>query len=515
MFKQTKYRVIEPLLLSAMVVIGMMVGKNFSDNNSGNSLLDIHELNEEIATTGRVEEIIRFIESRYVDEVESDELVEEAIYSIFGTLDPHSNYIPQRTLNEINEDMSGEYLGVGIETLYYNDTVFVEGVLPDSPGENCGLKRGDKILAIDKVSVAGTDLSYAEISAHFDKEKGAEVEVVIERDDKELKLDCEINVIPRKAVPLAYEISPNVVYVKIQRFSGKVYKEFMDAIEPFADGKDDVSLILDLRDNPGGYLPETIKMLNQIFKEKGRLLVYTKDRSDKRIEYKTNGKRFYNIGQVAVLINGNSASASEIMAGAVQDWDRGVVIGQPSYGKGLGQEQYPLNNGGAIRLTVSKYYTPSGRLIQTPYENKNGNTFIDTSVYKTMVLEREVKASGGIFPDRMVNDTPLTNSETCKFALDYVHLFSLLNYDSNFDNPDQKELDQQFASFLQKQDSLKIDESLLCKSEIFEAIKADYIRHKSGIKEMYEYLNSDDPYIEEALDYIVNKNTLVDLLPEK
>ena len=515
MLNNPKYRILEPLLLSGMVILGMIIGKNFVDNKTGNSLLDIHELSEEIATTGRVEEIIRFIESRYVDHIDSDKLVEEAIYSIFGTLDPHSNYIPQATLAEINEDMSGEYLGVGIETLYYKDTVFVESVLPDSPGELCGIMRGDKIIAIDNKGVAGTELSYSEISALFDKKKGSKVELIISRSNKEQKIDCEINLLPRKAVTIAYEIVPDVVYVKIQRFSGKVYREFMDAIEPFVDGKKDVSLILDLRDNPGGYLPETIKMLNQIFKEKGRLLVYTKDKSDKRIEYKTNGKRFYNIGQVAVLINGGSASASEIVAGAIQDWDRGVIIGQASYGKGLVQEQYPLTNGGAIRLTVSKYYTPSGRLIQTPYSNKNGNTEVDSNLYKTMVLNREMKASGGIFPDKLIHDLPLTNTETCKFALDYVHLFSVLNYDKNLESNMSDDLDQQFASFLQEQDSIPLDRKLLCKSEINDAIKAEFIKHSLGMQKMYEYLNTEDPYITEALDYIAKDMNLADLLPEK
>jgi carboxyl-terminal processing protease len=433
--KKDNYNIIQPLLLSACIAVGMMVGYKMNDKADGSLIEAVAYDDEHIKLVGRVEELLRFVENKYVDSLNTDDLLNEAVTAIFSKLDPHSSYISPSELADINDQMNGSFNGIGIENFIVDDTINIYQVMDDSPASRAGIKAFDKIITIDDSIIAGKNIEYEKVRSMLRKEKGEKVTLGIMRDKNILATDVTIDVIPVSSVSSSLLPEIETAYIKIERFGSKTYTEFMDEVEKYFQpinvdkpGKAK-HLILDLRDNPGGYLPEATNILCQLFAEKDKLLVYTEGRKNKKNEYKSNGKHFFQIDQIVVLIDENSASASEIIAGAIQDWDRGHVIGRRSYGKGLVQEQYDLNNGGAIRLTVARYYTPSGRSIQRDYSDResydedygarytNGDLFHkdstlvdDKKEYFTLVKKRKVTASGGITPDIFVGmDTIFRN----------------------------------------------------------------------------------------------------------
>lgn len=416
-----KYNIMQPLVLSAFLAIGMMVGFKMNDK-AENSLVSMHDYpKDSMMMTGRVEELIRFIDSKYVEKINSDQLIDEAVHAIFAKLDPHSLYLSPEEAVDAADQMDGAYNGIGIENFMIDDTVNISNVLDNGPAKAAGLKAFDKILEIDHKVVAGKKLDYSDIRSMLRKESGRSVDIKVLRDGKILPFNLKVDEVPVHTVTSSLMPEINTAHIRIERFGSNTYKEFMEAIEKHFKNNQAKHLILDLRDNPGGYLPEATNILCQIFEEKDKLLLYTEGRNSKRNEYKSNGKRFFPIDKVVVLIDENSASASEIIAGAIQDWDRGIIVGRRSYGKGLVQEQYDLNNGGAVRLTVARYFTPSGRSIQRDYTNRfdydedlnsryvNGDLFHkDSSLvknggkYYTQILKREVSGAGGITPDEFI-----------------------------------------------------------------------------------------------------------------
>jgi len=489
-----------------MVIIGIFVGLKLSDKKAGFSISEQSESPESLEL-GAIEEIIKFIDAKYVDDLDQEEILVDAIQSIFSSLDPHSNYISPDRLQEINEEMEGSYVGVGIRTLYHNDTIYISEVLNNTPSQKAGLQRGDKLLYIGADTLSGTGKEYADLRAYFDREEGEEVDLKILRDGQEEIIAITPEAIKVSSVDVAYEIAENTAYIKLKRFSENVYTDFMTSLESIAEKNNKMDLILDLRENPGGYLPQTVKILNQIFKEKGRVLVYTVGRDQKKIEYKTNGKRFYNIDKVVVLINERSASASEIIAGALQDWDRGLIIGETSYGKGLVQEQYPLKNGGAIRLTVSRYYTPSGRLIQRPFKNDMQEADADSLRFVTHVLKRKMTGAGGISPD--INVAELyenTYTETCQLALEQLDIYSIKNEDEGVS---KQKLITGLYHFLSE--SQKLDKSLLCENLLQEEYQNRKLYFEKGNEEWFKQINQDDPVIQTALQKLKNSDLFAEL----
>ena len=414
----------------------MMVGYKMNDKDDGSLIEAVAYDDDHIKLVGRVEELLRFVENKYVDDINSSELMDEAVTAIFSKLDPHSSYLSPNELADINDQMNGSFNGIGIENFIIDDTINIFQVLEDSPASRAGIKPFDRIVTIDDTIIAGKNIAYENVRSMLRKNKGEKVMLGIMRDKNILAIDVSIDVIPVSSVSSSLLPEIETAYIKIDRFGAKTYTEFMDEIEKYFQpiNTNEVPkakhLILDLRDNPGGYLPEATNILCQLFSEKDKLLVYTEGRKNKKNEYKSNGKHFFQIDQIVVLIDENSASASEIIAGAIQDWDRGYVIGSRSYGKRLVQEQYELNNGGAIRLTVARYYTPSGRLIQRDYTDResydadygaryiNGDLFHKDSMlvddkkeYFTLVNKRKVTASGGITPDIFVGIDSIYRNE--------------------------------------------------------------------------------------------------------
>ena len=413
-----------PLLMSLMVVGGMVIGMKMQQvpliqtrgSFGPNQKMTIHQ-------GSKIEELLRYIENRYVDDVDRDKLVDKAIRTILDELDPHSSYIAAENLKQVNEQLQGNFEGVGIEFLMVDDTILVVSPISGGPSDRVGILAGDKIVSIEDSIVAGVNITFPEIVTKLRGERGTKVHLGIQRKHESalLYFDVERDEIPINSVDIAYMLDDKTGYIKVNRFSATTHIEFMDSLEYMVEKEGLKDLVIDLRQNPGGYLQEATKMLSQLFDEKKQLLVYTEGRTVNRSDYETTGRAFFEIGDIALLIDEGSASASEIMAGAVQDWDRGVVVGRRSFGKGLVQEQYTLRDGSALRLTVARYFTPTGRSIQKSYEPgrdydgdlanrvKSGELFsqdsiaiLDTLKYFTKKDNRVVYGGGGITPDLFV-----------------------------------------------------------------------------------------------------------------
>lgn len=469
-------------MFSVVTILGMMAGAKMVKN-------DPHDQKSEAALTNahysgrQVEEIIRFLETKYVGDVNSDELVTKAINKILEGLDPHTHYFPPDQMDELEERNMGHYVGIGIEVAFLGDSLVILYPKKDSPAEKAGLHPGDYIIAINDLAIPGDSINQQEILDMIKGDKGTRVKLRIKPMLADTIRTVEVirDEIKVPSVIAAYMIDTSVAYIKVQRFTNTTYREFMDVWERLSTTKNAQHLILDLRDNPGGYLREAVNILSQIIEEEGQLLVYTEGKNHDRIEYKSTGKVFFPVGNVTVLINEGSASASEIIAGCLQDQDRGLILGTRSYGKGLVQEQFELSNGGILRLTVSKYYTPSGRLIQKQYDSTSA---VDTvMVFKTK-SGRTVHAGGGIIPDIEVQDDISWNDPMLKVWMDIISEYSI-DYNLKKYGGEMLPVDQMD----------QIRKGLPDASVILEAIKA--LGHKRKATEypaLLEYLtaNKDD-----------------------
>lgn len=433
-----KFTVWMPALLALMLACGIWVGFQLQPEPVASKHIHFQGTLGEVGT---VEEVLRFIDAKYLEAMNREELEQAAIQGVLAKLDPHSNYISRKDLDRVNEQLEGNFEGVGIEFFVLNDTIMVVGVLPEGPAAKAGVGVGDKIITIEDTLVAGIDIDNEGVINQLKGKKGTSVRLgLLHPDGYSETIKVERGEIPLKSVEVAYMLNEKVGYIKISRFSGQTYKEFMTEMERLIEsGMEDI--VIDLRDNPGGYLKAATDILDQLFSVK-ELLVYTEGRSYSRREYKSKGRSFYEIGKIAILMNEGSASASEIMAGAIQDNDRGAIVGRRSFGKGLVQEQYDLSDGSALRLTVARYYTPSGRLIQKPYFNgradyqldlqnrydsgelysRDSIHLVDSTKYFTK-RKRVVYGGGGIMPDVFVPLDTIFANKTFNRALVQVPAF--------------------------------------------------------------------------------------------
>lgn len=422
-----------PMLFAVVLVVGMLIGMRMHSATPA-AMVQPVGTDENLSSQGRIEELIRYIEAKYVDEVDREKLIRKAIESMLSDLDPHSNYIPAEDLQEINEQLEGNFDGIGIEFMMLEDTIVVVTPLAGGPSASAGVMPGDKIVMVGDSTVAGKKLASRDITSLLRGASGTKVTIAVKRAGSKdlIRFTITRDKIPMNSIDTYQMLNDKTGYIKINRFSATTYEEFVKALEELVDGEQMEDLVLDLRNNPGGYLQQATNMLSQLFVEKDKILVYTEGRSVSRTEYKTTGRAFFEIKNIAVLIDEGSASASEILAGAIQDHDRGVVIGRRSFGKGLVQEQYPLSDGSALRLTVARYYTPSGRSIQKPYKN-NDDTYdeeLEDRLYSGEMLEggealildttrfftsggHVVYGGGGIIPDVLVPlDTTLYSASS-------------------------------------------------------------------------------------------------------
>jgi carboxyl-terminal processing protease len=533
-----RWIVLQPLILSVMMAVGIMIGFRMSENKT-DKLIEEVPYQEGHRMIGRVEELIRFVENRYVDPIDSDVLIDEALQSVFKKLDPHSIYISPFELEDINDQMNGSFYGIGIETFMINDTVHIGGLMPESPAMLGGIRIFDKIIAIDDTLVAGKELHFDEVRKMLRRKNGENVKLEIERSGQRINVSLTPARISVRSVVNAFIVDDSIAYISLDRFSSNTYKEFMEEVELLFDKAKAKHLILDLRGNPGGYLPEATNLLCQIFEEKDRLLVYTEGKNNKRNEYNSTGKRFFSIDQVAVLIDENSASASEIIAGAIQDWDRGVIIGRRSFGKGLVQEQYDLNNGGAVRLTVARYYTPSGRCIQKSYHDlttydddihdrySNGYLFdrdstllnSDTTHYYSKLLKRKLLANGGINPDIFV---PLNSALQDENILQTEYLIAEFIFKQMSEGKIKKVISNDVSKNLTVDDKIFSElksyaglpanfEERRLKKYFWNNIRYHIIKYSMDSKQAALFDSDNDPFVVKARDYIRNKKSLSQL----
>lgn len=534
--KNEKIKIWQPLALSMMLAIGMLFGYKMNDRDQGN-LIDFVSEDSAPAAVGEIEELIRFIETRYVDSIDRDFLVEKAIKSVLGELDPHSVYITPEQLKSVNDEMEGTFRGIGVEIFYIDDTVNIISTIPDGPADMAGIKPFDKLIGINDSIVAGQSLKFSEIRKMLRGDIGDELTIkLLDENNAEKIADIVINDIPVSSVKGGVMIDDLTGYIKVDRFGSKTYSEFMDHFQTLTEKEGMKNVVIDLRDNPGGYLPQATNILSQLFKEKGNLLVYTKGNNDRKFEYKSTGKTFFPIDKVSVLIDENSASGSEILAGAIQDWDRGVIVGRRSFGKGLVQEQYDLSNNGALRLTIARYYTPSGRSIQRTYEDMDsyytdyedryysGEFFSEDSIakgnskkYETMELKRPVFGGGGITPDIFVPiDSILFDPFYREIASEIPqYVFKTVSLKINMLNAN--DIDQSVETILNtflKEKETKTNKKDLAELQpyIQDEIKSSLIRFLEGDKAVYKFELKNDPFLKASLDYFYSEGKLTDLL---
>ncbi len=359
----------------------------------------------------------QLISTFYVDSVDTHEMAEEAIKGMLEKLDPHSVYIPAEEVEAMNEPLDGNFEGIGIEFMILKDTLMVVATISGGPSEKVGLMAGDRIVVIDGENVAGIGLANSDVFDMLRGPKGSEVRVKVLRDSQLLEFTIERDKIPIFSIEATYLMSRKTGYIKISRFAQSTHREFIKALRELK-GKGIDNLVLDLRGNGGGYLKAALDIADE-FIDGERLLLYTDGMAIPRSEYHSRTGQLWEKGNLVILIDEGSASASEIVAGAVQDWDRGVIMGRRSFGKGLVQRPFSLPDGAEIRLTIAKYYTPSGRSIQKSYDeglaDYHGEIFErfqhgemmhsdsidmpDSLTYNTLRTERKVFGGGGIMPD--------------------------------------------------------------------------------------------------------------------
>lgn len=376
-----KFQTALPILFSLAVVLGMFVGYKLHGNMpTSKNLFNATGIN-------KMEEVLSLVKQRYVETVNIDSISEMAIEEMLTGLDPHSVYIPSSSLSDVNEDLEGRFEGIGVEFNMFNDTVHILSVLPNGPADKAKLMVGDRILKVDD-SLAVGDIETARFKKWVKGPAGTEVKLMLERDKKILYKTVVRGSIPIVSIDAAYMINDKKGYIRLNRFSGTSYEEFMKSLETLK-AKGLQSLVLDLRDNGGGIMDEAVDIADE-FIGGNNMLVYTEGKNSPKKEYICKRPGLFEEGELVVLMNEGSASASEVLAGALQDLDRATIIGRRSFGKGLVQEQYTLSDGSALRLTVAKYYTPLGRSIQRSY--KNGNEAYQNEVIKRYHNQQEQKS---------------------------------------------------------------------------------------------------------------------------
>ena len=433
MYKNSKRTVLFPLLLAAGVVLGLVLGQYLGRNSTTSQLKGM--LSRMALPTNKLTYTLSLIENQYVDSVSMDSLAEHVIPLLVKELDPHSVYIPASEMQALNEPLEGEFDGIGVVFNMATDTVIVLNVIPQGPSDKAGIKAGDRIIEIGDSVVAGRKIPQNNVVKMLRGPRGTTVHLGIGRQGISglVPIDVERGVIPIRSIESAFRIADGVGYVKLGQFARTTYDEFCRALASLrAEGV--TKLIFDLRGNSGGFLDQAIAVANE-FLHKGQLIVYTEDRRHEQLREYADGNGSAQDMEVVVLIDEGSASSSEILAGALQDNDRGTIVGRRSFGKGLVQRQIPYSDGSALRLTTARYYTPTGRSIQKPYtigddesyeediwnRYKNNEFFSADSIHFADSLKRTtpggkvVYGGGGIMPDVFI---PADTTDVTKYFIE-------------------------------------------------------------------------------------------------
>lgn len=514
-----------PLVISIAIVLGIVIGNYISTKKF---TLDKDR---------KINAVLNLIQSEYVDSIDVKDLVEQAIPAIIGNLDPHSYYIPASDIRAENEKLDGSLSGIGVSFFMMNDTANVDQVIPNGPAEKVGMLAGDRIISVNGESIVGGTLTAEGIRSKIRGEKGTKVRIGVKRNTSKKTLTFTItrDDIPMNTIDVSYMLDDKTGYIKIAQFGKNTYDEFFAALSKLK--KDGASrYIVDLRGNPGGYMEMAILMVNE-FLEQGELIVYTKGRKEREdIQVWSDDQGSFHDAQVAVLIDEYSASASEIMAGALQDNDRGLVVGRRSFGKGLVQKQIYLPDSSAIHLTIARYYTPSHRCIQKDYTLGDEDDYskelydrythgelysadsikVDKSRIFRTANGRIVYGGGGIVPDIFVpNDTTgITTYYRAVANLGLLQQYVYTYVDINRDQLKNVKTVKQLMGMMPSDDALTYDFVCyardngvpmrwyyinLSRSLIARQLRALVIRDVLGSEEFYRYYNRTDNTVNAAL----------------
>ncbi len=514
---KNKWKALLPILFAAAIAIGIILGSQithyvFTKNQKRISADYMFPF-----STSKLQSIIDLIDYEYIDPIDIDSINEKLIPELMNQLDPHSVYIPAKDRMLGSDDLNGSFSGIGVQFNIQSDTVTVISVINGGPSQRQGLQAGDRIISVDDSVFVGKTINNEKVVRTLRGEKGTKVKLGIKRwtSDKILYYTITRGDVPVKTVDVAYMIAPQIGYVKIGGFGAQTYSEFIAAMKELKK-QQATKFIFDLRGNPGGYLQAAIQMVNEFLPKKS-LIVYTEGRAFAREDYFADGKGLFQREEFVVLIDEWSASASEIFAGAMQDNDRAIIIGRRSFGKGLVQEEVPLADGSAVRLTVAKYYTPSGRCIQKPYKkgdaegyqkdivnrylhgefsNKDSIKQIDTVTYKTK-SGRVVYGGGGILADIFIprdtiNQTPYYNKLVNE---GYIYEFAFRFTDNHRAQLRQFKDWKSLLSYLEQQPLL---EDLIAFSE------------KKGVKKNIQQITKSEPLLKKLLYSFIANNTIGD-----
>lgn len=515
-----------PLLISVAIAAGVFIG----------SKLNFHDTNEKIFATNskkdKLNRLIDYIDYEYVDQVNTDSIVDVTVNGILENLDPHSVYIPVDDYEDNANDMRGNFVGIGISFYPYKDSIAVIRAIEGGPAEKAGIKGGDRILYADGKPLFGSDIFRDSISEFLKGEINSKVMLTVYRPSENKMIEFKLK---RKRVPLvsvdaAYKLTDEIGYIKVNRFSETTYAEFREALDELNDEGIE-TLVLDLRNNPGGYIYAAEKLVDE-FLEDDKLILITRNKSGEENRSYATRKGDFEKGKVYVLINENSASASEIVAGALQDNDKGTIIGRRSFGKGLVQREMALGDGSAVRLTIARYYTPTGRSIQKPYGNGNGDYYRDyENRYKNGELEdpeniqvadslrfitpggKVVYGGGGIIPDVFVPKDTSVENETLEyisrsgfmgyFIFEYLEknrsFFSGMTFNQfadNFEIPESlKEEFYTYSAFENAQIDLR-----KYSDELGTALKANIAQQLFGTNAFEYFLNDGDAMLNKVME---------------
>ena len=523
-----------PIIMAVCVVIGIMIGSFFSNHFSGNRLNIIN------SGSNRLNNLLHIIDDQYVDAVNIDSLVDKAIPLILSELDPHSVYISAKDVAAATDDLKGSFCGVGIEFVIRDDTIHVQNVIQNGPAEKAGLLAGDKIVAVDGKPFVGKIVTNEEAMHRLKGQKDTKVKIGVVRygSKKVQTFTVTRGEIPTKSITATYMLDDKTGYMRIKNFGENTYPEMLIALAKLSQ-EGFKNLCIDLRDNSGGYLTAAINMANEFLPDK-KLIVYTQGRKSPRQDFRSDGKGSYQHIPLVVLINEGSASAAEIFAGAMQDNDRATIIGRRSFGKGLVQQQIEFPDHSMIRLTIARYYTPSGRCIQKPYtlgddkdyeqdllnRYEHGEFFLQDSIKHTgpayhTGLGRTVYGGGGITPDIFVPEDTLGMTSYFKqasmsglilqFAFTYTddNRPKLNNFKEMMelaDYLDKQNMVDKFATYADKH-GLQRRNLLIRKSHklLERYINSRVIYNMLNDQAWNQYINQDDPVINKTME-VFQKN---------
>lgn len=517
-----------PMAFSGAVIVGIIIGYVLSGSQNGGSFFKVNSKGNVVS------EAYNLIQNKYVDSLQLDSINNGVLESMLQQLDPHSVYIPKEDLQGINEGMEGSFFGLGVMYEIIDDTPNIVKVLPNGPAQKAGLQVGDKILkANDSIAFTGKKVDEGFVRKNMRGPEGTNIKLGFLRDGLVKELYIKRGMIPIPSIDASYIIAPKTGYISINKFADRTYNEFMDALEPLTK-QGITKLILDLRGNGGGYMHAATAIADE-FLEDEKLIVYTQGTKSKREDMFCKKPGLFEKGELIVLIDETSASASEVLAGALQDWDRATIMGRRSFGKGLVQQQFNLSDGGALRLTVARYYTPLGRNIQKPYEKKHFEAYeediynryekgelaqMDSSKPKGPSFKtpkgKLVYGGGGITPDVFIGlDTLKFKSMkqqyklgSCIYTYAYYHYLANKAAFANVKNTDEiKSLITPTSINWNKLKAIGIKDSVIYNFDnttnqqvIAQKLQAYLARQVLDVSSYYKIMNTTDDMVTKALE---------------